>query len=87
MPFWWFDAGALFMLLQLAAIDEGLATGFYSPAPPEELDALATIAGFPGDVALAGVLTVGYPADPAAAPSRRLTERRTPVDELITWRE
>jgi nitroreductase len=86
VPFWWFDAGALFMLLQLAAIDEGLATCFCSPAPPEELDALAKIAEFPDDVALVGVLTLGHPADPAAAPTRRLTGRRTPLDELITWR-
>jgi FMN reductase [NAD(P)H] len=87
VPFWWFDAGALFMLLQLAAIDEGLSTGFYSPAPPEQLDALAKIARFPDDVALVGILTLGYPADPDAAPSPRLADRRKPLDELIAWRD
>jgi FMN reductase [NAD(P)H] len=78
VPFWWFDAGALFMLLQLAAIDEGLSTGFYSPAK---------IARFPDDVALVGILTLGYPADPDAAPSPRLADRRKPLDELIAWRD
>ena len=29
MPYWYVDAGALFMLLQLAALDEGLAAGVY----------------------------------------------------------
>lgn len=60
VPFWWFDAGALFMLMHLAAIDAGLATGFYSPADPGELAALARIVALPGDVALCGVLTVGW---------------------------
>ncbi|WP_280392412.1 nitroreductase family protein [Nocardia brasiliensis] len=86
VPFWWFDAGALFTLLQLAAIDAGLTTGFYSPAPPEQLDALAKIAQLPDDVALAGILTLGYPAAPDAAPDRRLAARRKPLEELVVWR-
>ncbi|WP_433578835.1 nitroreductase family protein [Nocardia brasiliensis] len=87
VPFWWFDAGALFMLLQLAAIDAGLTTGFYSPAPPEQLDALAKIAQLPDDVALVGILTLGYPADPDAEPNPRLTDRRKPLEELVVWRD
>ncbi|MGX1778782.1 nitroreductase family protein [Nocardia brasiliensis] len=87
VPFWWFDAGALFTLLQLAAIDAGLTTGFYSPAPPEQLDALAKIAQLPDDVALVGILTLGYPADPDAAPNRRLADRRKPLEELVVWRD
>lgn len=86
VPFWWFDAGALFLLLQLAAINQGLAAGFYSPAPPDQLAALAQIAGLPTGVALAGILTLGYPADTDARPNRRLTARRQPLDRLITWR-
>ena len=85
VPFWWFDSGALFTLLQLAAANEGLASGFYSPAPPDELAALAAAAGLPGDVALAGVLTLGYPADDSAGPAARLAKRRKPIGELVTW--
>ncbi|HEX3828619.1 MAG TPA: nitroreductase family protein [Sporichthyaceae bacterium] len=62
VPFWWFDAGALLMLLQLAAIDAGLVTGFYSPAAAEDLAAIAAVAGFAADVAVAGVITLGFPA-------------------------
>jgi len=86
VPFWWFDAGALFTLLQLAAADEGLASGFYSPAPPEELAALAAVVGLPGDVAVAGVLTLGHPAEDPAVPAARLAKRRRPIDELVSWR-
>jgi len=86
VPFWWFDAGALFTLLQLAAADEGLASGFYSPAPPEELGALAAVVGLPGDVAVAGVLTLGHPAEDPAVPVARLAKRRRPIDELVSWR-
>ena len=28
-PYWYVDSGSLFMLLQLAALDEGLGTGIY----------------------------------------------------------
>ncbi|MBM2621860.1 nitroreductase family protein [Actinoplanes sp. LDG1-06] len=86
VPFWWFDSGALFTLLQLAAADEGLASGFYSPAPPEELAALAAAAGLPDDVAVAGVLTLGYPAGDGAVPSAKLAKHRKPLNELVTWR-
>lgn len=86
VPFWWFDAGALFTLLQLAAADEGLASGFYSPASPEELAALAAVVGLPGDVAVAGVLTLGHPAEDPAVPTARLAKRRRPIDELVSWR-
>ncbi|KHD76948.1 nitroreductase [Actinoplanes utahensis] len=85
VPFWWFDSGALFALLQLAVANEGLASGFYSPAIPEELTTLSTIAGLPDDVALAGVLTVGYPADDPAVPTAKLAARRKPIDELVSW--
>jgi nitroreductase len=70
VPFWWFDAGALLMLLQLAAIDAGLVTGFYSPAAAEDLAAIAAVAGFAADVAVAGVITLGFPAAADGASDR-----------------
>ncbi|WP_342750449.1 nitroreductase family protein [Pseudosporangium ferrugineum] len=84
VPFWWFDSGALLMLLQLAAANEGLATGFYSPAPPDELAALAAVAGLSDDVALAGVMTLGHAADDPAVPREALGDRRKPLSELVT---
>lgn len=85
IPFWWFDAGALFMLLQMAAVSEGLAAGFDSPADPNELAALGRIVNLPGDVATTGVLTLGLPAEDPAGGSARLAERRKPIDELVRW--
>ncbi|GIE99306.1 nitroreductase family protein [Paractinoplanes rishiriensis] len=85
VPFWWFDAGALLVLLQLAAAEEGLATGFYSPAAPAELASLAEIAGLPADVAVTGVLTVGHPADDPRHDPAKLAGRRKPTTDLVTW--
>lgn len=62
VPFWWFDSGALLMLLQLAAINEGLVSGFYSPAEPGDLARIAAVAGFDPEVSVTGVVTLGYPA-------------------------
>jgi FMN reductase [NAD(P)H] len=87
VPFWWFDAGALFTLLQLAAINEGLATGFFSPADPDELAAIASLVGFPDDVAVVGVMTVGQAADDPAVPVERLAKRRRALDDLVCWLE
>ncbi|MEU8659939.1 nitroreductase family protein [Actinoplanes philippinensis] len=85
VPFWWFDSGALFTLLQLAAANEGLASGFYSPAFPDELAALAAVAGLPDDVSPAGVLTVGYPAADPGVSVAKLAARRKPIDDLVSW--
>ncbi|MEV4599869.1 nitroreductase family protein [Amycolatopsis sp. NPDC049253] len=88
VPYWWFDSGALLSLLQLAANDEGLATGFFGPGDQGQFDAVHALTGFPEDVALTGVLTLGYSAeDPDAPPSGSAGKRaKLPLDELITWR-
>ncbi|MEV6635976.1 nitroreductase family protein [Actinoplanes sp. NPDC051470] len=85
VPFWWFDAGALLVLLQLAAANEGLASGFYSPAAPDELGALAEVAELPDGTMLTGVMTLGHTSDDSAARTSRLSSRRKPLDELVTW--
>lgn len=68
-----------------SAANEGPATGFYSPAPPGELAALATVAGLPEDTALAGVMTLGHAAEDPAVPAANLAHRRRPTSELIKW--
>jgi nitroreductase len=86
VPFWWYDCGGLFVLLQLAAINEGLATAIHSSIAAAELGPLAELIGLPDDVALAGLLTLGYPD---SAPAVRLASHevaRKPDDELIDWR-
>jgi nitroreductase len=73
------------MLLQLAAINEGLAAGFDSPADPDELLALGRLVHLPDDVATIGVLTIGYSAEDPTTRNARLAQRRKPIDELVRW--
>ncbi|MFB4307748.1 nitroreductase family protein [Actinomadura sp. GTD37] len=86
-PYWWVDSGAFLMLIQLAAIDAGLAAGFATVRRKDELKALL---GIPGDVAVVGVVTIGRPREDAAAPSdtARLRSMRKPLGDLVhheTW--
>lgn len=86
VPYWWFDSGALLTLLQLAAADEGLSTGFFGPDDSDEIAALRAAIGFPDDVGLSGVLTLGYEAAGAPGPSKSsLSRQRLPLDALVQW--
>jgi len=85
-PYWYVDAGALFMLIQLAALDEGLATGVYGVLP-ERVPALKELLGVPDDVHFVCMVTIGRAgADPAReVQSSRLSRRRLSLDELVQW--
>ena len=85
-PYWYVDAGSLFMLLQLAALSEGLGTGVYG-VPGEDVPALKELLGMPDDVHFVCVVTIGRPKpDPTeGALVSRLTERRLPLGELVRW--
>ena len=48
-PYWYVDAGAAFMLLQLAALDEGLASGVFGVLP-EQVPAVNELLGVPDDI-------------------------------------
>ena len=85
-PYWYVDAGALFMLLQLAALDEGLVAGVFGVLPVH-VPALRELVGMPEDVHFVCVVTIGHPRpghDDEALTSR-LTRRRLPLDELVRW--
>ncbi len=85
-PYWYVDAGAAFMLLQLAALDEGLAAGGFGVLP-EQVPAVKQLLGVPDDVHFVCVLTIGRPA-PSPQESEqisRLSQRRLPLDELVRW--
>jgi len=86
VPFWWFDCGAVFILLQLAAINEGLATGFVSSVYTDELQALARVVDLPDELALTGVLTIGHPDNSLTMPVPANAAKRKPNEELIDWR-
>lgn len=80
VPYWWVDAGAALMLLLLAAIDEGLAAGFLGVHAFGDLKGLLAI---PDDVAVLGVVTLGYPAPDRR--SKSLARGWKPLEQVIRW--
>lgn len=82
VPYWWFDSGSLLVLLQLAAANEGLATGFFGPHEK----GLREMLELPGDVGLSGVLTLGYPPEQDGVRRELFRQRRKPLAELVEWR-
>jgi nitroreductase len=85
-PYWYVDAGAAFLLLQLAAIDRGLATGVYG-VPRERVPEVNALLAVPTDVRFVCVVTIGHPA-PDPNETRlvsRLSQRRLGLDELVRW--
>ena len=85
-PYWYVDAGAAFLLLQLAAIDEGLAAGVFVVLPEQVPDVMRLL-GVPADVHFVCVVTIGHPAvDPGETRLvSRLSQRRLALDELVRW--
>jgi FMN reductase [NAD(P)H] len=86
VPYWHVDAGKAAMLVLLAAIDEGLATGVFG-FPDERQDAVRELLGLPADVALVEGITIGHPAPDEVSDrlSSRGTRPRKPRDELVRW--
>ena len=78
IPYWWVDAGAVLMLLLLAAVDEGLGAGFFGF---HRLAGLNELLGIPEHVSPIGVVTLGHPA-----PDRRsgsVARGRRPRSEVV----
>jgi FMN reductase [NAD(P)H] len=86
IPFWYFDAGAAAMLILLAAIDEGYASGLFG-VPVEVLPAFRAELGLPEDVEITCCITVGRGADDpdASVPSSRLTRCRRAEEDILHW--
>lgn len=85
-PYWYVDAGAAFMLLLLAAVDEGLAAGTYGVLA-ESVQPLKDLLAAPPDLHFVCVVTLGYPAeqDPPSTRSSRRTQSRRPLAEVVRW--
>lgn len=80
IPYWWLDAGASFMAILLAVVDEGLAAGFLGAHAIPDLDQCL---GLPPTERAVGVITVGHPA-----PDRRsgsLERGRRPRADVLHW--
>ena len=59
IPYWWVDSGASMMLLLLAAVDDGLASGFLGA---HNMGAIEELLGIPNEVSPIGIVTIGHPA-------------------------
>jgi nitroreductase len=83
VPFWFVDAGALMMLVLMAAIDEGLASAFIGH--PDQKRIFDELLGLPADVVPIGLALIGKPApDPRAETgTSRLKERRRSLDDVV----
>ena len=68
VPYWFVDAGALMMLVLMAAIDEGLASAFVGH--PDQKSILDGLLGLPEDVVPIGLALIGKPGDDPWAGSR-----------------
>jgi len=86
VPYWHVDAGKAAMLVLLAAIDEGLATGVFG-VPAERMDRVRELLGLPPDVAVVEVITIGHAGDDMLSDQRssRATRPRRQLDELVHW--
>jgi nitroreductase len=81
VPYWFVDAGALMMLVLLAAIDEGLAGAFIGH--PDQKRIFDDLLGLPADVVPIGLALVGHPASDGGTPSSRLDSRRRALDDQV----
>jgi nitroreductase len=85
VPYWFVDAGALMMLVLLAAIDEGLAAAFIGH--PDQKAIFDELLGLPPEVVPIGLAVIGKPApDPTAEHgTSRMAARRRPLDDVVRW--
>jgi FMN reductase [NAD(P)H] len=84
VPYWYVDAGAAMMALLMAAIDEGLASGFLG-VPAEKHEELKRMLEIPDEVAVVGIATLGRGApDPRwSASTSRATQPRRRLDHVV----
>lgn len=80
IPYWWVDVGATWMLILLAALDEGLAAGFLGTHRVADLQAEL---GLPADFTPIGVVTIGHPLLDRRSGS--LKRGRAPGADFARW--
>lgn len=68
IPYWWVDVGATMMVIMLAAVDAGLASGFTGFDDPA---AVQRLLGIPSEFVPIGVMPVGRPLPDVRSPSLR----------------
>jgi nitroreductase len=80
IPYWWVDVGATMQNVMLAAVDEGLASGFVgvNDAAP-----LCAYLGIPDEFTPIGVMPVGRPLPDMRSPS--LKRGWVPFEQFAHW--
>ena len=79
VPFWWIDVGATMQNIMLAAVNEGLGSGFAGG----DVDEIRAFLGIPAEFAPIGVMPVGRPLPDVRSPS--LKRGWVPFDEFARW--
>ena len=79
IPYWWVDIGATMQTIMLAAVDEGLGSGFIGP----EIDAVRSLLGIPEEFTPIGVMPVGRPLPDVRSPS--LKRGWVPFDQFARF--
>ena len=77
VPWWHVDAAFVALLLQLAAVDEGLGALFFAAHRPA---AVAAALGVPDDRVTVGTVALGHPGADRPSSSVRSRPRRRPED-------
>jgi nitroreductase len=80
VPYWFVDAGALMMLVLMAAIDEGLASAFVGH--PDQKRIFDELLGLPEDVVPIGLALIGKPGE-APPIGSRLKSRQRQLGDLV----
>lgn len=80
VPYWWIDTGAALMLILLAAVDQGVAAGFFGF---HRMSGLSDLLSIPPEVSPIGVVTIGHPAPDRQSGS--IPNRRKPLERVAHW--
>lgn len=79
VPFWWVDVGATMQTIMLAAVDEGLGSGFAGG----DVGEIRGFLGLPDEFTPIGVMPVGRPLPDVRSPS--LKRGWVPFETFARW--
>jgi nitroreductase len=82
VPYWDVDTGMAALLIQLAAVDAGLASCFFG-VPADRHDAVRAEFAVPPGRRIVGVVSLGHPAPAGDRRSPSLRRGRRPVSEVV----
>jgi nitroreductase len=82
VPYWDIDTGMASLLILLGAVDHGLASCFFG-VPAERHTQVKSALGIADELAIVGVISVGYPAPDRKSPS--LKRGRRPLSEVVSY--